>query len=106
MSDQRRMIVRAVLLFWAAQMIVVTAVLAQQNSNHGDVALEAAITTANLGSLTLRVNAIEQARVIERIAILESVAKESGDTRRLLYGVIGGVVVQLLVSAMQLKRKN
>lgn len=105
MSDQRRMLVRAVLLFWAAQMVVVTVVLAQ-NSNHGDVALEAAVTSANLGSLTLRVNAIEQARVIERIAILESVAKESGDTRRLLYGVIGGVVVQLLVSAMQLKRKN
>lgn len=104
MSDQRRMIVRAVLLFWAAQMVIVTAVLAQ--NNHGDVALEAAVTSANLGSLTLRVNAIEQARVIERIAILESVAKESGDTRRLLYGVIGGVVVQLLVSAMQLKRKN
>ena len=95
---------RFVLLAWTAQMLVVTAVVAQ-TSNQRDLEREAATATANVLSLAGRVFSLEQDRAGARLATLEALAEDARDTRRLLYGVIGGVAVQLLLSAAQLKKK-
>ena len=104
MSNRARRWGRFVLLAWTAQMLVVTAVVAQ-TSNQRDLEREAATATANVLSLAGRVFALEQDRAGARLATLEALAEDARDTRRLLYGVIGGVAVQLLLSAAQLKKK-
>ena len=107
MSRRALRAARVVAIRWAIQMVVVAAVLAQSSSSDYQRQVEREVTTATANVLALesRVTALERAGTAERLAKLEAVAEDARDTRRLLYGVIGGVAVQLLLSAMQLKKK-
>lgn len=101
-----RKIGRVVLVLWAVQMIVVAGALARQTSyeTRRRDAVDVAGLSIVTGALSARVDALEDLSAGERLAKLETMSEYAAETRKLLYGVIGGVAVQLLISAAALKK--
>jgi hypothetical protein len=97
--------VRVLVVGWLATGVIVLSAQARQN---GNMERDVAVTDANLRSLSERVNNLEdiqrESRVVERLIALEVVATRANDNRTLLYGVLGGVAIQLIVSALNLKK--
>lgn len=109
MSDRLRRVSRIVLIGCALELILVAVVIAQHPADaQRSLERETATATANVAALSSRVVALEDVQIAQRLALLESFAKDAredaADQRRLLYSVIAGVTVQLLVTTANLRR--
>jgi len=108
MSDRLRKVSRIVLIGCALELILVAVVIAQHPADAQRLERETAIATANVAALSSRVVTLENVQIAQRLALLESFAKDAredaADQRRLLYSVIAGVTVQLLVTTFNLRR--
>ena len=102
---------RLLVLAWFFVGVVVLSAQARQSSNGDGFSRSdqnAAVQAAHLSALTERVSRIEDqyrdGKVLERLVALEVVATRAMQNQTLLYSVLAGVAIQLIVSALGLKK--
>lgn len=102
-------------------MVVVTVTVSYVYAQHreADTTTELAVTMERVAALNSRMREQDRQSALDRAALQQVVtatavlgaavtdqATSTGELRKLAYGIIGGIILQLLLTGTQLKRKT